>query len=138
MILMVEDDPIDVEGVKRAFAQHNVVNPLNVVGDGVEALEYLRNEGAYTDPATTPRPSLIMMDVKMPRMGGVECLRELKQDPLLRHIPVVMFTSSRDEADIAASYESGAASYIVKPVTFEKLVSAIATFDLYWTLSELP
>ncbi len=137
-ILLVEDDPIDVEGVKRAFDRRKVRNPLYVVGDGIEALEYLRREGAYTDPDSAPRPSLILMDLKMPRMGGMECLQELKANADLSVIPVVVFTSSKDEIDVADSYRHGASSYIVKPVTFDKLVEAIATFDLYWTLSELP
>ncbi|MFV1980323.1 MAG: response regulator, partial [Rhodothermia bacterium] len=87
---------------------------------------------------SAPRPSLILMDLKMPRMDGLECLKELKDDADLCVIPVVIFTSSRDEADVLDSYRNGASSYIVKPVTFEKFVEAIATFDLYWTLSELP
>lgn len=138
VILLVEDDPIDVEAVKRAFEKHKVSNRLEVAGDGIEALEYLRHQGAYTDPDSAPRPSLILMDLRMPRMGGLECLRELKADADLSIIPVVIFTSSRDEVDVDNSFRDGAASYIVKPVTFEKLVEAIVVFDLYWTLSELP
>ncbi len=138
VILLVEDDPIDIEGVRRAFRTRKVRNPLHVVGDGIEALEYLRREGAYTDSDSAPRPSLILMDLKMPRMGGLECLQELKSDADLSVIPVVIFTSSSDEVDVTNSYRQGAASYIVKPVTFDKLLDAISTFDLYWTLSELP
>ena len=87
VILLVEDDPIDVEAVKRAFSKHKVLNPLHVVGDGLEALEYLRHEGAFTDPDSAPRPNLILMDLKMPRMDGSECLRELKDDADLCVIP---------------------------------------------------
>ncbi len=138
VILLVEDDPVDVKAVKRALSGRNVRNPLHVVGDGIEALEYLRHEGAFTDPESAPRPSLILMDLKMPRMDGLECLQELKADADLCIIPVVIFTSSSDEIDVLRSYRNGAASYIVKPITFEGLMEAIATFDLYWTLSELP
>jgi two-component system response regulator len=138
LILMVEDDPFDVESIKRAFTVHKLSNPLRVAGDGVEALEYLRNQGAFSDPVENPRPSLILMDLNMPRMNGRECLSEIKADPDLRLIPVVILTSSAEEADILQSYERGAASYIVKPVTFPKLAEAIRAFDLYWTLSELP
>lgn len=138
VILLVEDDAIDREGVRRAFTRHKVINPLYVVRDGLEAMEYLRHEGAFTDPDSAPRPSLILMDLKMPRMDGLECLKELKADADLCVIPVVIFTSSRDEADVLDSYRNGASSYIVKPVTFQKFLEAIATFDLYWTLSELP
>lgn len=137
-ILLVEDDPIDVEAVKRAFQKHKVSNPLRVVGDGIEALAYLRHEGEFADPDAHPRPGLILMDLRMPRMDGLECMKELQKDPNLDLIPVVVFTSSKDEVDIAASYRTGASSYIVKPVSFEKLVEAIRTFDLYWTLSEVP
>ena len=137
-ILLVDDDPVDREAVLRAFKAHKVVNPIFVAQDGVEALEFLRREGAFAEPDAAPSPSLILMDLGMPRMNGLECLREIKDDPSLCHIPVVIFTSSRAEVDIVASFKHGAASYIAKPVTFDKLLAAIGTFDLYWTLSELP
>ena len=137
-ILLVEDDPVDVEAVTRAFRIHNVRNSLHVVGDGLEALAYLRNEGDYSDPAAHPRPGLILMDLRMPRMDGLECMRELERDSDLDLIPVVVFTSSKEEVDIVASFQKGASSYLVKPVSFEKLLEAIRTFDLYWTLSEVP
>lgn len=138
LILMVEDDPLDVESVKRAFAVHKLRNPLRVVRDGEEALAYLRHEGKFADAEAHPRPSLILLDLNMPKMGGAEVLAAVKADPDLSAIPVVILTSSSQESDILSSYRGGAASYIVKPVTFEKLVEAVRTFDLYWTLSELP
>jgi two-component system response regulator len=137
-ILLVDDDLVDCEAVVRAFKAHKVLNAIFVAHDGVEALEFLRREGAFADAAAAPTPSLILMDLRMPRMNGLECLTEIKHDPNLCHIPVVVFTSSREEVDIVASYKHGAASYITKPVTFEKLVAVIRTLDLYWTLSELP
>ncbi len=138
VILLVEDDEVDIQAVKRAFKQHRVANALLVVRDGEQALSYLRNEGEYADPEKAPPPSLILLDLRMPRLDGLELLKILKSDPDLRVIPVVVFTSSKDEADVVDSYENGASSYLVKPVTFEKLLEAIKTFDLYWTLSELP
>jgi two-component system response regulator len=137
-ILLVDDDLVDCEAVVRAFKAHKVVNPIFVAHDGVEALQFLRREGAFADAGVAPTPSLILMDLKMPRMDGLECLGELKNDPDLCHIPVIMFTSSVKEEDVVASYKHGAASYITKPVTFEKLLETIRTLDLYWSLSELP
>lgn len=137
-ILLVDDDLVDCEAVVRAFKAHKVVNPIFVVNDGVEALQFLRREGAFADPAIAPTPSLILLDLDMPRMGGLECLTEIKSDPDLSHIPVIIFTSSRKEDDVVAGYKHGAASFIRKPVTFDKLVETIRTVDLYWSLSELP
>ena len=138
VILLVEDDEVDIQAVKRAFKQHRVANTLHVTRDGEQALSYLRNEGEYADREKAPPPSLILLDLRMPRMDGLELLRILKADPDFRVIPVVIFTSSREDVDIVNSYANGASSYLVKPVTFEKLLEAIKTFDLYWTLSELP
>ena len=138
VILLVEDDEVDIQAVKRAFKQHRVANALHVARDGEQALAYLRREGEYAGAEEAPRPSLILLDLRMPRMDGQELLRIIKSDDDLRIIPVVVFTSSREEADVMNSYENGASSYLVKPVTFEKLLEAIKTFDLYWTLSELP
>ena len=138
LILMVEDDPLDVESVRRGFALSKLKNPRRAVGEGIEALEYLKNEGEFSDPEAHPKPGLILLDLKMPRMDGKECLAKIKADPNLRHIPVIILTSSTDEPDILESYRNGASSYIVKPVTFSKLVEAIRTFDLYWTLCEIP
>ncbi len=137
-VLLVEDDPVDVMAVKRAFAQNKVTNPLYVVGNGEEGLAFLRHEGKFAEPASSPRPTLILMDLKMPRMGGLEMLSILKADRDLRHIPVIVLTTSDNDADIQQSFQNGVAGYLVKPVTFEKFVRAIQIFDLYWTLSELP
>ncbi len=137
-ILLVDDDLVDCEAVLRAFKSHKVVNPITVVHDGVEALESLREEGSFAGAAAVSTPSLILMDLNMPRMGGLECLKKIKEDPKFCHIPVVIFTSSRVETDVVSSYRHGAASYIMKPVTFDKLLDTVRAFDLYWTLSELP
>ena len=118
VILLVEDDEVDIQAVKRAFKQHRVANALHVARDGEQALAYLRREGEYAGAEEAPRPSLILLDLRMPRMDGLELLEILKADPDFRIIPVVVFTSSRDEADIVDSFENGASSYLVKPVTF--------------------
>lgn len=137
-VLLIEDDPVDVMSVRRAFEKNSVTNPLYVVGDGEEGLAYLRHEGKFAEPGSSPRPSLILLDLKMPRMGGLEMQTILKADPDLRRIPVVILTTSDDKDDIQQSFQNGVAGYLVKPVTFEKFVQAIQIFDLYWTLSELP
>ena len=137
-ILLAEDDRVDVMAIQRAFRLNKITNPLYVVSNGEEALAFLRHEGDYADAKTSPRPGLILLDLNMPRMNGLEFLDIVKNDPEIREIPVVVFTSSIEEADIKASFRNGVAGYLVKPVTFEKLVQAISTFDLYWTLSKLP
>ena len=98
----------------------------------------MRNEGKFEDKTQFPRPSLILLDLKLPLMGGLELLKIIKSDPNLMEIPVVVLTSSKEASDISTSYRNGVAGYLVKPVTFEKLVEAISIFDLYWTLSEIP
>ena len=137
-ILLVEDDPVDVMAVKRAFKHNKVTNPLYVAGDGEEALAFLQRKGRFADPASSPRPGVILLDIKLPRVDGHQLLQIMKSDPELLEIPVVVLTSSAEESDVRGSFRGGAAGYIVKPVTFPKFAEAIATFDLYWALSELP
>jgi len=137
-ILLAEDDRVDIMAIQRAFRLNKITNPLHIVSNGEEALAFLRHEGAYADAKTSPRPGLILLDLNMPRMNGLEFLDIVKKDPDFKEIPVVVFTSSIEETDIKASFRNGVAGYLVKPVTFEKLVQAISTFDLYWTLSKLP
>lgn len=134
-ILLVDDDPVDREALVRAFRGNKILNPIVEVQDGVEALQYLRGEEPFTD---SKLPSLILLDLNMPRLGGMECLREIKEDSNLCHIPVVVLTSSRQEVDVLDSYRRGASSYIMKPVIFQSLMESIRAFDLYWTLTELP
>ncbi len=137
-VLLIEDDPVDVMSVQRAFEKNHITNPLYVVGNGEEGLAFLRHDGKFAEPGSSPIPSLILLDLKMPRMGGLEMLPIIKSDLDLKHIPVVILTTSDIDADIKESFRNGAAGYLVKPVTFENLVKAIRIFDLYWTLSELP
>jgi CheY-like chemotaxis protein len=138
VILLVEDDVVDVMAIKRAFKRNQISNLLYVVGDGEEAVAFLRHEGKFSVPSSSPRPNLILLDLNMPRMNGLEFLHTIKSDPELCQIPVIVLTTSAEQSDVRTSFQHGVAGYIVKPVTFEKFVQTIATFDFYWTLSELP
>lgn len=138
-ILMADDDEDDRLLTREALEESRVLNRLDFVKDGVELLEYLRHEGQYTDPATSPRPGLILLDLNMPRMDGREALREIKSDPSLRGIPIVILTTSKAEEDMVRGYDLGAASYITKPVTFEGLVELMKAVGRYWVgFVELP
>ncbi len=130
-VLLVEDDTIDAMTVRRAFRDLKLCNPLAHATNGEEALKYLN------DPEK-PRPCVILLDLNMPRMNGVEFMRVIKIDPVLKKIPVVVLTTSRDDRDIVESYRLSAAGYIIKPVDYKKFVEAIRTIDVYWTISELP
>jgi two-component system response regulator len=139
MILMAEDDADDRLLVKEALEESRVLNELRFVGDGEELLEYLRREGRYAGEGQAPRPGLVLLDLNMPRKDGREALREIKADPELRRIPVVVMTTSKAEEDIFRSYDSGASSYITKPVTFDRLVDLMRTMGQYWIeFVELP
>ena len=137
-ILLVEDNKHDVRFVKRAWSQNNITNPLQVVPNGQACLDYLQNEGEYADKKAHPRPGLILLDIRMPIMDGIECLKRIKASPQLRRIPVVMLTTSKEEEDLIRGYELGCNSFVQKPVDFEKLSEAARLIHLYWTLSELP
>jgi len=131
-ILMADDDPDDRLLVEDAFAEIRLDNPLDFVGDGVDLMNYLHRRGAYTHLAGTPLPGLILLDLNMPRKNGREALHEIKQDETLRKIPIVVLTTSKAEEDLLASYNLGANSFIVKPVTFDKLVEVIRAVTDYW------
>ncbi len=137
-ILLVEDDVVDVKTVKRAFKENKILNMLNVAGNGEEALAYLRHEGAFADKEANPRPGIILLDLNMPVMNGIEFLRAARPTGLLRGIPVVVLTTSKMENDRMESYDLGVAGYIIKPVEFDKFVDAVRTLDLYWSLCQLP
>jgi len=130
-ILLVDDDAIDTMTVKRAFKEIHVVNDLVCTGNGKEALDYLRNEG-------NERPCIILLDLNMPKMNGVEFLRIAKQDEVLKIIPVVVLTTSKEDQDKVDSFRLGVAGYMIKPVDYRKFVEVMRTIDVYWTLSELP
>jgi len=131
-ILLVEDDDVDVMNVRRAFERNRILNPLFVAGDGLIALEMLR-EG--TVPGAR---RLILLDVNMPRMSGIEFLRELRADPALASTPVVVLTTSDEERDRTEAYDLNVAGYLLKPVTFTDFVNLMAALNKYWTLVELP
>ena len=131
-ILLVEDDQVDVMNVRRAFERNRIANPLFVAGDGIEALEMLRN-------GSVPRARrLVLLDLNMPRMNGIEFLEELRRDPDLQHTPVVVLTTSNDDRDKIKAYNFNVAGYLVKPVTFSNFVDLMAALNKYWALVELP
>jgi CheY-like chemotaxis protein len=132
MILMAEDDPDDRLLTKEAMEEGRLVNELRFVEDGEELLDYLLQRGAYADPATSPRPDLIFLDLNMPRMDGREALAAIKAHPDLRRIPIVIMTTSKAEEDITRSYDLGANSFITKPVTFDRLVDLMKIMREYW------
>lgn len=138
-ILMADDDEDDRLLAQDALTEGRVLNNLHCVEDGIELLEYLRREGNYVDPTRSPRPSLILLDLNMPRMDGREALQHIKADPGLRSIPVVILTTSKEEEDMIRGYDLGAASYITKPVNFEGLVDLMRAIGRYWIeFVELP
>jgi two-component system response regulator len=133
-ILLVEDNPADVELTLRALKKHNLANQVKVVNDGAQALDYLFASGAYEGKNSQPPPKVVFLDLKLPKVDGREVLRRMKADAKTRIIPVVVLTSSQEERDIAESYKLGANSYVVKPLDFEKFVEAVAELGLYWVL----
>jgi CheY-like chemotaxis protein len=139
VIVLADDDPDDCVLAKEALEESRLANELQVVGDGEELLAYLRHEQAYAEPESSPRPGLILLDLNMPRKDGREALREIKADPSLRSIPVVVLTTSRAEEDIYRTYDLGVSSFISKPVTFEGLVDVMRVLGRYWfEIVELP
>ena len=138
-ILMADDDADDRMMTKEAFEESRLANDLRFVEDGEELMDYLKRRGKYADPASSPRPGLILLDLNMPRKDGREALREIKADPELKRIRVVILTTSKAEEDIYRTYDLSATSYITKPVTFEGLVEVIRTLGKYWLeIVELP
>lgn len=131
-ILLVDDDDIDVLTVQRAFRKNNIANLLMVASDGVQALEMLRNG------AVPPENRIILLDINMPRMNGIEFLRELRADPALSSATVVVLTTSNEDRDRIQAYELNVAGYMLKPVTFTSFVESMAMLDKYWTLMEFP
>lgn len=139
LILMADDDPEDIEIAREALASARLANTLHVVGDGEELLDYLNRRGKYQDPASSPRPGLILLDLNMPKMDGREALSEIKANEDLRRIPVVVLTTSSAEEDIYRSYDLGVSGYITKPVSFASLVDAMSQLGSYWfELVQLP
>jgi CheY-like chemotaxis protein len=130
-ILLVEDDQVDAMTVKRALKEIKVTNRLDIVNDGEQALAFLKNPDKDT-------PGIILLDLNMPRMNGIEFLKIAKKDETMKKIPVIVLTTSKDDQDKIDSFNFGVAGYMVKPVDYQKFVEVVKTIDLYWTLSELP
>ena len=133
-ILLVEDSDADAEMTVRTLRRRGIANRIERVHDGVEALDYLRVQGAHAG-RRTGMPRLVLLDLKMPRMDGLQVLREMKADARLRKVPVVMMTSSREEGDLIESYELGVNSYVVKPVDFGEFAETIAQVGMYWMIA---
>jgi CheY-like chemotaxis protein len=137
-ILLIEDNPNDVELTLRALKKHNLTNKVHVVKDGAEALEYIFATGAYASRDINHIPRVILLDLKLPKVDGLEVLRRIKSDERTKVIPVVVLTSSKEERDLVESYKLGANSYIAKPVDFESFVKAVSDLGLYWLLLNQP
>jgi two-component system response regulator len=137
-ILLVEDNPNDVELALHALKKNNIANSIHVVRDGAEALDFLFGTGANAGNAINYRPKVILLDLKLPKVDGMEVLKRIKSDERTRMIPVVVLTSSREERDIVESYKLGVNSYITKPVDFEQFTEAVRQLGLYWLLLNQP
>ena len=137
-ILLAEDSRRDAELTLAALEEHPLINEVIVVHDGAEALDYLYQRGEFTNVAKA-HPAVVILDLKMPKVGGLEVLRQMKADPNLKWIPVVILTSSREEQDLAHSYQLGANAYVVKPVDFDEFVTSIQQLAIFWaTINEPP
>jgi len=136
-ILLVEDNPVDIELTLRAFKKNSIANAIKVVRDGEEAVNYIFSSGKNSN-SKSKMPKLILLDLKLPKIGGIDVLSQIKGNPNTRMIPVVVLTSSQEERDIVEAYQLGANSYIVKPVDFEKFVSAVKDLGVYWLLLNQP
>ena len=134
-ILLVEDDEVDVMNVQRAFKKNNITDPLYLATNGLEALLMLRGDGS--PPLMPPERRLILLDLNMPKMNGIEFLRELRADSELKVIPVIVLTTSNEDRDKVEAYHLNVAGYILKPVTFSNFVETVATLNKYWTMSEM-
>jgi len=135
-ILLVEDNEADVELALRAFKRRRLANPIVVARDGEEALNYVHQRGPFTHGAAVP--AVILLDLRLPKLSGLEVLREIKSHPVYKHVPLVVLTTSNEDRDIQSCYEVGAASYIVKPVEYDKFQEVVDRIDLYWIVTNVP
>jgi CheY-like chemotaxis protein len=136
-ILLAEDNPNDVELTLTALHSLNLANEIVVVKDGAEALDFLHRRNGYSSRAAIP-PAVIMLDLKMPRVDGLETLRQIRADPALKILPIVILTSSREENDLVKGYQLGANAYVVKPVDFDQFISAVSQLGVFWALINEP
>ena len=138
IVLMAEDNQHDIVATKRAWKENNIANPLYIVRDGEECLDYLHQRGKSSEPGSAPRPGILLLDLKMPKMDGLAVLKQIREDQKLRRFPVVILTTSKTEEDRLKSYDLGANAYIVKPVGFQNLAGTVRTINLFWELVDLP
>jgi len=132
MILMADDDPDDRAMTKEALEENFLLNELRFVEDGAELMDYLKRNGKYSNPDTSPRPGVILLDLNMPKKDGRQCLKEIKSDDELKSIPVIVLTTSKAEEDILRTYDLGVNSFVTKPVTFVELVEVMKNLGNYW------
>ena len=137
-ILIVEDNPQDLELALRAFKKANLTNRIQIARDGAEALDYIFCEGEHASRKMSDQPKVILLDLKLPKIDGLDVLKRLKSDTRTRRIPVVILTSSKEQNDVVESYHLGVNSYIVKPVNFESFASAVQNIGMYWLLLNQP
>jgi CheY-like chemotaxis protein len=138
LVLMAEDDEHDIVATRRAWNKHHITNPLHIVNDGEQCLDFLYRRGKYKDRATSPQLGILLLDIKMPRMDGLAVLKYIRNDGHLRCLPVIILSTSIDEEDRLNSYDLGANAYVVKPVGFEKYAEAVRAISHFWQLAELP
>jgi len=137
VVLMAEDDEHDIIAVKRAWKKNNIRNPLYIVNNGEECLDYLHQKGKYGEPGAAPKPSILMLDINMPKMDGLTALQHIRKDTEYRNLPVIILTTSKDDEDRLASYDLKVNAYIVKPIGFNNFSEAIKTINLFWELVAL-
>ncbi len=133
-IVIVEDDPNDAELIRRVLKKHNLANCLTHLKDGAEAIEFLFGEGAYQHRKGSSPPRVVLLDLKLPKMSGIDVLRKFKSDDRTRKIPVVILTSSREDQDLKAAYELGVNSFVTKPIRFDEFAKVVSELGLYWML----
>lgn len=137
-VLLVEDDPRDAEMIVRAIRKQGIVNPVQVVEDGAEALDFVFGQGRFQGRAVSRQPRVVLLDLKLPKVNGLEVLKAIKADERTRNIPVVVVTSSQEDPDIKTAYALGANSYVVKPVSSDAFIQAMSNLGLYWLLVNQP
>ena len=138
VVLMAEDDEHDILATKRAWKKNNILNPLYIVRDGEECLDYLHRRGKYIDPDSAPRPGILLLDIKMPKLDGLAVLKHIRMSEEFSRLPVVILTSSKQEEDRVKSYDLGANAFIVKPLGFDNFSRAVNAINIFWQLVELP